>query len=91
MIKQRTTSQPSVKPPKSPQPRTTKQPKSEAPARERPPSRVSSEEFRAQVAEAAYYLAEQRGFSPGYEERDWLQAETEVMQRLGLESVPHGL
>ncbi len=31
-----------------------------------------------QIAEAAYYKAEARGFAPGYELEDWLEAEQEV-------------
>ena len=31
------------------------------------------------IAELAYYRAEQRGFSPGHEESDWLEAEKEVV------------
>jgi hypothetical protein len=30
------------------------------------------------IAEAAYFLAERRGFAPGQELDDWLQAEAEV-------------
>lgn len=30
------------------------------------------------VSEAAYYLAERRGFEEGYEVEDWLQAEADV-------------
>jgi hypothetical protein len=30
------------------------------------------------IAEAAYYLAERRGFAPGYELEDWLAAEAEI-------------
>ena len=30
------------------------------------------------IAEAAYYKAEQRGFNPGYEEHDWIEAEREL-------------
>ena len=30
------------------------------------------------VAEAAYFLAEQRGFEAGYEVNDWLQAEAKL-------------
>jgi hypothetical protein len=32
-------------------------------------------ERRAQIAEAAYFLAEQRGFEPGQEWDDWFKAE----------------
>lgn len=31
----------------------------------------------------AYYRAQQRGFAPGYEEKDWIEAEAEVMRSLG--------
>jgi hypothetical protein len=30
------------------------------------------------IAEAAYYLAEQRGFTPGGELQDWLDAEAQI-------------
>lgn len=30
------------------------------------------------IAEAAYYIAERRGFAPGYELEDWLCAEREI-------------
>ncbi len=30
------------------------------------------------IAEAAYYKAEQRGFALGFEEHDWLEAESEL-------------
>ncbi|BBA33318.1 hypothetical conserved protein [Methylocaldum marinum] len=30
------------------------------------------------IAEAAYYRAERRGFAPGYEIEDWLEAEKEI-------------
>jgi Protein of unknown function (DUF2934) len=32
----------------------------------------------ARIAEAAYFRAQQRGFTPGYELEDWLAAEKEV-------------
>jgi hypothetical protein len=34
------------------------------------------------IAEAAYYLAERRGFAPGYELADWLAAEGEIDRAL---------
>ncbi len=34
------------------------------------------------IAEAAYYRAEKRGFAPGHETRDWLDAENEIRSRL---------
>jgi len=36
------------------------------------------EEREYMIAEAAYYRAERRGFAPGSEMEDWLQAETEI-------------
>jgi len=33
------------------------------------------------IAVAAYFRAEQRGFSPGQEVDDWLQAEKEIASR----------
>lgn len=34
------------------------------------------------IAEAAYYIAAQRGFEPGHELDDWLAAEAQVLDRL---------
>jgi hypothetical protein len=34
------------------------------------------------IAEAAYFIAMRRGFSPGHELGDWLTAENEVDERL---------
>lgn len=34
----------------------------------------------AMTAEAAYYLAERRGFEPGHELEDWLGAEAQIQQ-----------
>ena len=54
-----------------------------APAPARQTAAVPSEaEVMEMISEAAYYRAEKRGFSPGLEHDDWLQAEAEVMQRL---------
>jgi hypothetical protein len=41
-------------------------------------SAEQSPERRRRIAEAAYYKAERRGFTPGNEERDWLDAESEM-------------
>jgi hypothetical protein len=40
-----------------------------------------SEDRNARVAEAAYFIAMRRGFSPGHELDDWLTAEHEVDAR----------
>ena len=48
---------------------------------ERKPSQVHATDplrRRAMIAEAAYYRAERRGFAPGHELEDWLQAEAEL-------------
>jgi hypothetical protein len=39
------------------------------------------EQIRERIREAAYYRAQQRGFSPGYEMEDWLAAEAEIRNR----------
>lgn len=48
-----------------------------------PVTGVSGEERRQLIAEAAYFRAEQRRFTPGYELEDWLSAEAEVDGKLG--------
>ncbi|TCJ12390.1 DUF2934 domain-containing protein [Parasulfuritortus cantonensis] len=35
------------------------------------------------IAVAAYHRAEKRGFAPGYELQDWLDAEAEISAMLG--------
>lgn len=39
---------------------------------------LSEDTINQKIAEAAYYRAEKRGFVPGYEMEDWLEAEKEV-------------
>lgn len=34
------------------------------------------------IAESAYYRAQKRGFAPGAEAEDWLQAEKEVLAKV---------
>ena len=47
-----------------------------------PPSRPEDQDERqARIARRAYELAQQRGFDPGAELDDWLQAEREVDAR----------
>ena len=41
------------------------------------------------IAQAAYYLAEHRGFAPGHELDDWLTAESDVDARLIGEICPY--
>jgi len=49
---------------------------------EQAPAAVGPEERYHRVAEAAYLRAEYRGFLPGRELQDWLEAEAEVDKRL---------
>lgn len=44
---------------------------------------LSAHEIYRMIQEAAYLKAEARGFAPGVELQDWLQAEKEVWERLG--------
>ncbi len=39
---------------------------------------MTEEARREAIAKAAYYLAEQRGFEPGHEVEDWIDAEARV-------------
>jgi hypothetical protein len=41
-----------------------------------------SDDIRRQIAEAAYLRAKERGFEPGHELEDWVEAESEVMGRI---------
>ncbi len=43
---------------------------------------VRSDEWNRMVAEAAYYIAERRGFEPGHEQEDWYQAEHQVREMM---------
>ena len=44
---------------------------------------ISAEERRMLIARAAYFRAEKRGFAPGGELRDWVEAEAEVLRQSG--------
>ena len=43
---------------------------------------MSPEEIYRLIQEAAYYKAKARGFAPGHEVQDWIEAEAEVRLRL---------
>jgi hypothetical protein len=47
-----------------------------------PVKRVSAEERRGRIAQAAYFRAERRNFAPGHELEDWVAAEAEVDREL---------
>ncbi|HEY7994820.1 MAG TPA: DUF2934 domain-containing protein [Candidatus Eremiobacteraceae bacterium] len=42
----------------------------------------ASAELDRMIGEAAYYIAEQRGFEPGHELDDWLAAEAQIHDQL---------
>jgi hypothetical protein len=69
---------------------TAAQPETLAPESEQraaSPSSVADASRQKMIAEAAYYRAEKRGFEPGREVDDWLEAEAEITQ-LALEEEP---
>lgn len=41
-------------------------------------AKTAPEQRRQLIAQAAYFIAERRGFAPGNELEDWLQAEAEI-------------
>lgn len=43
---------------------------------------LSPEEVYRLIQETAYYKAKERGFAPGHEVQDWIEAEAEVRRRL---------
>jgi hypothetical protein len=47
------------------------------------PAAPSAEERQRWIATAAYHRAEKRGFAPGYEVQDWLDAEAEISALVG--------
>jgi hypothetical protein len=53
-----------------------------SPFSRRPTLARDSSAYRELVAIAAYYRAERRGFAPGGETQDWLEAEREVAARI---------
>ena len=54
------------------------------------PEETSNEEKYLLIAEAAYFRAEKRSFTPGYELEDWLAAEAEIEMKLSPVNSPIG-
>jgi len=50
---------------------------------------LSAEDRQRYVSEAAYFIAERRGFSAGSDVEDWLQAESEIDQLLAAGTTRH--
>jgi hypothetical protein len=44
--------------------------------------KLSPEEVYRLIQESAYFKAKARGFAPGHEVQDWIEAEAEVRERL---------
>jgi hypothetical protein len=44
---------------------------------------LSAQDRRMLIARAAYFRAEKRGFAPGAELQDWIEAEAEVLRLIG--------
>ena len=40
--------------------------------------KADSEERHRRISDAAYYRSQRRGFAPGHEEEDWLEAEKDL-------------
>ena len=47
--------------------------------------RSAQAELDRMICEAAYYIAEQRGFEPGHELDDWLAAEAQIHDQLAVQ------
>jgi len=45
-------------------------------------AKLSPEEVYRLIQESAYFKAKERGFQPGHEVQDWIEAEAEVRTRL---------
>jgi len=44
---------------------------------------ITQEDLAQLIAKAAYFRAEARGFAPGHELEDWLEAEKDVRRQIG--------
>ena len=47
-----------------------------------PSPKLSPEDVYKLIQESAYFKAKERGFAPGHEVQDWIEAEAEVRRRL---------
>ena len=59
------------------------EPKTRKPAAAAEPGALSNEALYRLIQETAYFKAKARGFAPGREVQDWIEAEAEVRQRVG--------
>ena len=56
-------------------------------SRESTSSEIEGEDKLSCIAVAAYYKAEARGYEPGHEMQDWLDAEAEIMEKTKEEKI----
>ena len=49
--------------------------------REQESGEIEGDDKLSRIAVLAYYKAEARGYEPGYEMQDWLDAEAEIMEK----------
>lgn len=54
-----------------------------APGHANPPAPLTADEREMLIARVAYFRAEKRGFAPGAELQDWVEAEAEVLRLIG--------
>lgn len=60
-------------------PQTAKKPAAKSTAK-----KTKTDNLQALIAERAYYIYVQRGYSNGNDQQDWLEAEKQIKQELGL-------
>ena len=69
---------PTATKPATPAPAPSRAPRRRAQQPEESSAPITETERRAMIESAAYYRAQSRGFSPGYEMEDWLAGEKEI-------------
>jgi len=72
-----------TKSPRIPKPKAIKNEEIEAPENRTAQSQYSPADLEAEIRFRAYELYEQRGYTNGRQEEDWLTAEREVLARHG--------
>ncbi len=65
-------------PPAQPTARATVATRKRSAKPQTPGAKMVPEQRQQRIAQAAYFIAERRGFAPGNEIEDWLQAEAEI-------------
>ena len=81
MKRRQTEARPERVPARKPAP-APKEPAARKPVSGNSETRLTLEELERMIAAAAYQRAEKRGFAPGHEIEDWLEAEKEVKHQI---------